>query len=224
MSLPKKRKKLEPSAGKVKQETRKPEKPSPQKNPATSKRAATAVELKRGFDLVENLDETLPVSETAAEEPVFSKTAHPPSQRAPIIIQKYVMLAIGAGVVPVPVLDIMLASGIQLKLVEQLAQLYEKEFSPTRAKHLIAALAGNYAVGVSSLWAVFSLAKAFPLLGSALGTVTMPVTLGTFTYAIGKVFSHYFALGGDLSNFDVRQNQAYFERQLKAGQHGVTSE
>lgn len=212
------------------------QKKSKKKSSATpAKIAATETQLNQSFKLADHLAQVPFVSEESRDAldlpaaSVSEKTREkqtPAEQteqslRASLIIQNHVMLAIGAGLVPAPFLDLVLASAVQVKLVGKLAQLYEKDFSPTRAKYLITALAGNYAVGVSSLWGAASLAKVFPVIGSFLGTATIPAAEGAFTYAIGRVFSHYFELGGTLSDFDSSQNKEYFEKQLQEGQQMV---
>ncbi|MBF0287234.1 MAG: DUF697 domain-containing protein [SAR324 cluster bacterium] len=229
----------EPPASSSLKSSQKPSVKRKSKNQASSpKTAATETELSQGFKLADNLEESsfasdeaaneldlsVPViSEKSLEKPAFPKDQNEQSLKASLITEKYVILAVGAGLIPAPFLDIVLASGIQVKLVGKLAKLYEKDFSPARAKYIITALGGNYAVGASSLWGVASLAKIFPFIGTIFGTATMPAALGAFTYAVGGVFSRYFELGGTLSDFDSSKNRAYFEKQLRDGQLRVNS-
>ncbi|MBF0289589.1 MAG: DUF697 domain-containing protein [SAR324 cluster bacterium] len=225
-------------------ETAKKVSTSPSLTPKRTRRAARSksvvtdaapakghAKLDQEFDLVEKLGEEIPASEgmmmlseqnlaRSAGEFIRGTTLPEDNQRtvlAASIIQKHVMLASGAALIPAPFVDIVFATGVQVRLIGQLAELYEKDFSIARAKYLIAALSGNYAVGISSLWGGLSLAKAVPGLGTVVGTATMPVVMGASTYAVGRVFSHHFSLDGELTNFKPAKNRKYFQEQLEAG-------
>ena len=49
--------------------------------------------------------------------------------RANAIVKKYMIGALGIGILPFPVLDMAALAGIQLKMVHSLARLYEVNFS-----------------------------------------------------------------------------------------------
>ncbi len=204
-----------------------------------SKKAVTTTKrakLDDEFDLVEKLEEdvstsgetTIPSGQhrAASSEEIMKTDLLPDEEgrrsvQASIITQKHMMLASSAALIPAPFVDIFLTTGVQVRLVGQLAELYEKDFSIARTKYLIAALGGNYAVGISSLWGGLSLAKAFPGLGVVVGSATMPVVMGASTYAIGRIFSHHFSLDGELTNFKPAKNRKYFQEQFKEGKQLV---
>ena len=58
------------------------------------------------------------------------------------VVNRYSAWAAAAGVIPVPLLDVAAVAGVQLKMLRELASIYEVEFSDNIGKSLIAALVG----------------------------------------------------------------------------------
>ncbi len=132
-------------------------------------------------------------------------------------IRNYVMYSAGAGFVPVPLLDMVLLTGLQLKMISSLSSLFDVKFSKGISKNVIGSLVGGV-LPVSLAPSLGSLFKIIPIVGQTIGAVTMPITSGATTYAVGKVFLQHFASGGTFLDFDPEKVRAYFAEQFKEGQ------
>jgi uncharacterized protein (DUF697 family) len=125
-------------------------------------------------------------------------------------------IAMGAGIVPIPVFDFIVISGIQLDMLRRLSKLYEIEFLSDKGKSLIGALSGG---GISSLVGpmLASTVKFVPVVGTTLGALSMPIIAGATTYAVGKVFIQHFESGGTFLNFDPDAVKNYYAELVKEG-------
>jgi uncharacterized protein (DUF697 family) len=133
------------------------------------------------------------------------------------LVRQHMVAAFAAGLVPVPLMDIAVMSGVQLNLVRKVAACYDVPFSRNAVKSIICALAG----GVAPAYAappLASLAKAIPFAGTALGIVTMPTMSAAMTYAVGHVFIQHFASGGTLLSFDAEKAAGLFKGLFKKGE------
>ena len=100
----------------------------------------------------------------------------------------YSSLAASAGAVPVPLLDLMLISGVQSRMVYHLAQLYGQ---PLTAKRFME-IAGTLGVGILFRQAARGVLKFIPGLGSIIGSVAAGAMAGASTFALGKAFCYYY--------------------------------
>ena len=55
-----------------------------------------------------------------------------------------------------------------------------------------------------------------PLVGPALGVLSMPAMAAAVTWAVGKVFMQHFASGGTLLDFDPEKTRTHFESYVKS--------
>ncbi len=133
------------------------------------------------------------------------------------IIRNHILGAMGIGLIPVPLIDLIAISGIQLNMLRKLANLYCIPFSKDKVKHILASLLGGvFSVSVSGTLA--SIVKTIPLVGQTTGVLTMPVTAGAMVYAVGKVFIQHFESGGTLLNLNPDDVKVYYERMFKEGE------
>src|SRR5208283_2598463 len=58
------------------------------------------------------------------------------------VIRKYAYGSLAVALVPVPLIDLVALTGVQMKLIERLATFYGVPFSEERTKYIIASLAG----------------------------------------------------------------------------------
>ena len=128
------------------------------------------------------------------------------------IVKSHVMYSLGAGLVPIPLLDIAAVSVVQLDMLKQLAKLYGKDFKESSGKSWISAITGSTMARMGA-----SLVKTIPGIGSILGGVTMSVLSGASTYAIGQVFILHFSSGGDFFNFNFDKAKKIYEREFEKG-------
>ena len=102
---------------------------------------------------------------------------------------------------------------VSVKLVRDLAALYDVPFQRDRVKSIVTALLGGLVtkeLGFSTLGA----AKGLPLLGGVLCLAAVPAIAGATTYAIGKVFIKHFESGGTFLNLDPAKVKSYFSEQF----------
>lgn len=130
--------------------------------------------------------------------------------QAESIIHRNVLWALGAGIVPIPILDVVSITGVQVKMLKELSDLYGVSFKSSLAKKIVGSLlAGLGSVGLGSAIG-FSLSKFLPVIGSTLGAVSVPVFAGALTHATGKIFMMHFESGGTLLDFDAHAMRAHF--------------
>lgn len=145
------------------------------------------------------------------------KNTETKADKAQEIIRKYMLGAGAAGLVPVPFADIAAISGIQLRMLERLANLYDVRFSEHLASSLIASLLG----GIIPLSFSCNLVCMIPIYGLAAGVIGKSFFGGASTYAIGKVFVQHFESGGTFLTFDPEQVRDYYNQQFGKGKTEV---
>lgn len=129
------------------------------------------------------------------------------------IIQNHVMYSMGAGMIPVPLADMVAVSGVQINMIRQLAKVYNVPFEETQTKALISALSGSIISKVGAR----TLIKFIPGIGSLLGGVAMGVVSGASTYALGEAFKYHFQTGGSILDFDTEKMKKFYDEQFEKG-------
>jgi uncharacterized protein (DUF697 family) len=132
------------------------------------------------------------------------------------IIRRHVLWAMGAGLVPLPLLDIASVTAVQLDMLHQLADFYERDYSTTRGKAFVTALAGGAFARLGA-----SAVKALPGVGTAIGVIAMPIVSGATTFALGQVAAETFAVGEDLGSFSIERARATYHRAFEEGKEFV---
>jgi uncharacterized protein (DUF697 family) len=141
-----------------------------------------------------------------------SKTA-----QANKIVRNYALFGLAPGVVLIPWVDVALLTGIQLKMLQSLARLYEIEFSSQLGKALIGSLVGaSVSTGLASYLV--------PIVGRLLGGVSQAALGSASTIAVGKVFIEHFDSGGTLLTFDPDKVRDYYTKNLSAPKPRVITE
>jgi uncharacterized protein (DUF697 family) len=133
------------------------------------------------------------------------------------LVKKYMWWSMGAGLIPVPLIDIATVSGVQLKMLSELSKVYDVKFSKNAGKSIVSALIGGISADALSKSYITSAIKSIPIIG-IVGSVSMPVFSGATTWAIGKVFIQHFASGGTFLDFDPQKVKDYFMNLFKQGQ------
>ena len=125
------------------------------------------------------------------------------------VIKRHAVYGLASGVIPIPLVDLTAASTVQMRMIAQLAELYDIPFSQQVAKStassLLASVVPLTGVGAAS----FSLMRSVPVAGPLLGLATLPALYGAITYALGRTFSWHFAQGG---TFETINPKAFRER------------
>ena len=127
-------------------------------------------------------------------------------------------MAVGAGFIPVPIVDFAVITGVQLTMLAQICNIYNQPFSKEVAQSIIASLVGGAVTGgeASSL-AISSKLKLIPVVGTAVSWLVTPALAGATTYAIGKVFVRHLESGGSLLTFDGKKMKDYMEKAMEEG-------
>ncbi len=115
------------------------------------------------------------------------------------VIGRFAWYAAGAGLVPLPLVDLASIAAVQYKMIKTLAGHYDRvDFDEDRTKSIIAALMGG--IGSFEL-GLFSriLFKRIPLIGPIIGGTAMSAFAYWSTRIIGEIFNEHFRGGGDLS-------------------------
>lgn len=128
------------------------------------------------------------------------------------IVKSHVLYSLGAGLVPVPLLDIAAVSVVQLDMLKQLAKVYGQDFKESAGKGWISAITGSTMARMGA-----SLVKTIPGIGSILGGVTMSALSGASTYAVGQVFIWHFSTGGNFMDFNFEKAKEIYEREFEEG-------
>ncbi|RJE78152.1 GTPase [Pseudoalteromonas sp. MSK9-3] len=144
------------------------------------------------------------------------------TEEADKIIKNSVYGAAGVGLVPIPWVDFVGLTAIQIKMLHSLSKVYGVEFSESRGKAVITSLVSGY-LPIALVQPIASFIKSIPLVGQLTGAVTMSILGGATTYAIGRVFNLHFAAGGTFWDLDANKMRAYFEEQFEEGKK-VTSQ
>lgn len=137
-------------------------------------------------------------------------------EKAQGIAQASMYCAMGAGLVPIPLFDFVVVTGIQLEMLRRLSKLYDVKFSAHAGKNIIGSLVGG---GVPSMVSpiVASTVKIVPVVGYTLGAISMPVIAGATTYAIAKVFIQHFESGGTFLTLDPKAVKEFYAEKFKEG-------
>lgn len=138
------------------------------------------------------------------------------AEQAAKITRNYTIAALVPAAVPVPLADLALLTSIQLKMLHSLGKVYEVTFSKELSKKAIASLIGGV-VPVSMAPSVASVLKSVPVVGQVSGTAAMLALAPASTYAIGRVFTQHFELGGNFLNFDPEAVKESFAAEFEKG-------
>ena len=161
-------------------------------------------------------------------EAIASTPSDVPEQRdqaASKLVDRFALWSGVAGLIPLPVVDVLAVGGLQVQMLRRLSQIYGVEFSENRGKALIAALAGSMIPATSGMGAASAL-KAVPVLNILAAGFVMPVLSAGATYAIGKAFVQHFESGGTLLDFNPPDYREFVKAQKemwesRSGKHGA---
>jgi uncharacterized protein (DUF697 family) len=134
------------------------------------------------------------------------------------IVKNHMWWSMGAGLIPVPFVDLVAVSGVQVRMLSQISKVYDLDFQESRGKAVIGALLGSVVPSSMSFGVVGSMLKAVPLVGALVGAPSMAVFCGASAWALGKVFITHFEAGGTFLNFNPDQVKEHFRQVFEEGQ------
>ena len=128
------------------------------------------------------------------------------------IIQNHILYAMGLGIVPLPIYDIIGVAAVQFDMVCQIGNTYDKKISDIVGKSLVASLTGGSLARIGA-----SLIKLIPGVGSIVGGISMSIMSGASTYALGQVCKKFLSEGIDLEDIDEDLAKTIYEEELEKG-------
>lgn len=160
---------------------------------------------------------------TAASHASDTSNADAPVNRteeAGRIVKRNAYWAAGAGLLPIPAVDFVAVTAVQVKMLKELSGLYNLRFSDDKAKKIIGSLVAGTGLAAAGMLAR-SFIKAVPVIGQTIGLIGAPLLSGALTQAIGNVFVMHFESGGTLLNFDVEKMRAHFQQELASAKEAA---
>jgi uncharacterized protein (DUF697 family) len=137
--------------------------------------------------------------------------------KADLIIKNHIILAMGAGLVPAPVVDMLAVTLIEVNMIADLAAAYKFPIPHRLVLYkILISLAGGIGPAYFSL-KFHHLLKALPLVGYAVYVGAFSVSGGISVYAVGKIFQRHFESGGTfLSSGNAVLRRYFAEKQAEA--------
>ncbi|MGK7943670.1 MAG: DUF697 domain-containing protein [Microcystaceae cyanobacterium] len=133
------------------------------------------------------------------------------------IIRSHVLWAMGGGLIPIPYVDFVAVTAIQLEMLQQLARLYKVPYDQSNGKVFVSALTGTTIARLGA-----SMLKAIPGVGSVLGGASMSVMSGASTYAVGQAGIQLFSTNGSVLDFDIDQMKNAYDQAYEQGKSYVS--
>lgn len=137
--------------------------------------------------------------------------------RAELCIKNHVIMAMGVGLVPSALLDVVGIAGLEVNMIRELARLYH---FPTPHRLI------TYKITLSLLGSIgpvylsnrmHSVLKGVPLVGYAVYIGMLSITGGAAVYAVGKIFQMHFESGGTFLSKDNSLIRDYFKKKYTEG-------
>jgi uncharacterized protein (DUF697 family) len=132
-------------------------------------------------------------------------------------VRFYRNVAIGLGFVPLPVVDLVAVTGVQMAMLHSICKVYRCRFHASRAKRLIGSLVGGFAAPTLGM-AAASIVKSIPVIGLPAAFLASPAAAGASTYAIGYVFIQEFESGGNMLTLDPKKRAKYYAQMYRKGE------
>ena len=151
-----------------------------------------------------------------AVEPVASEGAQGAAvcastrtEQAMALVKRHALWSAGAGILPLPLIDMAALVGVQLRMLSKLSEIYEIPFKENSVKSIVSTLLGTV-ISTSVGASLGSLVKFVPLVGTLAAIAAVPGMYSAATYAVGRVFITHFEAGGTFLDFDAQKTRAYF--------------
>ncbi|MDA1310081.1 MAG: DUF697 domain-containing protein [Proteobacteria bacterium] len=162
----------------------------------------------------EDVDVINPNETTPIERNEELRLQHREAKR---IISRYAAWSSAGGLIPLPYADIAAVSGIQVRMVMALADLYRAPFSRDMVKAGVASVVGGAAPHAISAGAVSLFFKSLPGVGTIVGMAGMAGLSNLSTRILGRLFARHFATGGALQQADLKALSRDYEEAVADG-------
>jgi len=111
-------------------------------------------------------------------------TRHPHCEK---IINNYSLISAAVGLLPVPGLDVAALTGIQIKMIDSLAEQFGRNYTEAEARHTLTALGGSVAALPIAGPAVATAVMAVPFVGGVLSFAARPAAAAASTRMVGRL-------------------------------------
>lgn len=140
------------------------------------------------------------------------------------IVKRNMIWSAGAGILPIPMVEFIAITAVQVKLIKELSEYYDVPFRKDLAKSsVIALLTSLGGVTIGKALATSSL-RALPVVGPLVATLSLPAISAGASYAIGRVFISHYEMGGTLLDFDPEAVRDYFKSMFDEGVKEATKQ
>ena len=143
----------------------------------------------------------------------------PVSAQAVEIVRKWAQWSVVGSMVPAPLIDSMLISAAQIKMIHALCQHYDVPFERKVAVAVASGLVGGTVTTAVAQVATRAAIKSMPLVGTLFTFTAEPALSYVTTYGIGYAFIRHFELKGTLSNFTSEKMKLYFAEHVEQGKN-----
>ncbi len=143
------------------------------------------------------------------------------SLEAELCIKNYVILAMGVGLVPSALVDIVGITALEVKMIGDLARVYD---FPIPKKLIIYKILISLVGSIGPVYLsgqMHAALKSIPLVGHAVYVGMLSVTGGAAVYAVGKIFQRHYESGGTFLSSENRVLKKYYQEQYAAGKKVV---
>jgi uncharacterized protein (DUF697 family) len=147
-----------------------------------------------------------------------TKSASDKENKAMAITRRYMLWSGGAGLIPFPIIDLATIIGVQMKMVSEISDVYGVGFSENTAKNTISAALSGVTASTFAQGTLGSSIKSIPLIGTLVGTITMPFFASASAYALGNVFINHFENGGTFLDLDPSKFADNFKKMFSLGE------
>ena len=151
-------------------------------------------------------------AEAPASPPLAETTDALRDERASQLVDRLSLCSGVAGLIPLPLVDMAAVGGVQLYMLRRLSEIYGVPFSENRGKSILTSLAGAV-IPATTATTTASVMKGVPIIGTAIGALTMPAVAAGASWIIGKIFIKHFASGGTLLDFDPPDYREFINSQ-----------
>jgi len=133
------------------------------------------------------------------------------------IVNKKVAWSAGAGILPLPLFDMIAVTGVQLKMISDLCELYQIPFKQSLARPIVISLIGSLGAGMLAPALALTTFKLIPGISMLLSGTALATTSAGITYAVGHLFLDHFKTGGTLENFNLIGGHGIFKNKVQEG-------
>lgn len=137
--------------------------------------------------------------------------------KADNIIKNYVILAMGTGLIPSAVIDVVGITALEVKMIGDLAKVYEFPVPQRLVRYkILISLIGSLGPVYLSV-RMHSALKSVPLIGHAVYVGMLSITGGAAMYAVGKAFQRHYETGGTFLSSSNAVLRKFFREKYDEG-------